>query len=363
MKKFVVVAVVCVVLAGLAWIAVSSLKKQAGTDEDAVKPTSQKQPQKTAAQASPVATGKPETPAQPRKPAHHSVSSKPGVAVQQVLSGMNLPENIRVIGGLEPGRNYQKRVMAVQSLGRNLTTNEIAGIYVFLESRYEDYKNELEPLEFESIRNDTLDALLRQKELPSDLGKKILKMYRDTGQDEVWRDYCVQHFKPYSEAKWKVWTQAKHDPEWAEMTNAYWEATRETGSTIAGTALIGMGLVAEKYPGLAQEEVGKRALELAMDDTCGEASRITALRICGQMGQKEVMPKARVLAQTGESVMLRMAAIATIGDLGEKGDVELVQSLAGTSEDRIKFVAKAALQRLIKRQTPASAGLPVSPAY
>ncbi|MEI8354329.1 MAG: HEAT repeat domain-containing protein, partial [Lentisphaerota bacterium] len=207
-------------------------------------------------------------------------------------------------------------------------------------------KSQLQPLEFESIRNDTLDALLRQNQLPADLGRQIRKMFNDPGQNAIWRDYCLQHVQPFCEARWKTSQPVTDDPEWAAITNAYWWATRETDGTIAGTALIGMRMVAGKYPALSKEQVAQRALALAMDDACGEPSRITALRICGQMGQQAVVPQARVLAQTGQSLLLRCAAMATLGDLGEQADMELLQSFSATPDQRVRGIAASALKRL-----------------
>ncbi len=282
----------------------------------------------------------PQTPTVPAKPRH---------TAQQVLSGMDLPDNIRTIAGLTLDKGYQARAKAVQSLGRELSRKELDGIYAFLAARYEDYKGELQLLEFESIRNDTLDAILRQKELPSDLGKRILEMFSDHDQNNVWRDYCVQHFGPYAQAKWKDGSGVSNDPEWTEMTNAYWQATTETANTIAGTALIGMNVLAGRYPGLTKDQVADRSLQLAADATCGEASRVTAFRMCAQLGRTEVLPSARIIAQVGGSIHLRMAAAVTIGDLGDKTDIELLQSLAAGSEPRIKPIAESGLKRLNAR--------------
>lgn len=344
MKKAVVVTIV-LLAAVLGWLLLSEKKHAAGAPAGGGG-----QGDKTGqGGAASDARGLVATPVSPTRPGKSTTPLAPGKSrqtAQQVLSAMDLPENIRVIAGLEPDKTYQRRCRAVQSLGQDLGTNEIAGLYVFLACNYDDYKNELQPLEFESIRNDTLDALLRQNRLPADLGKQMLKMFKDPGQNAIWRDYCLQHFQPYCEARWKTPEAATNDPEWAEVTNAYWRATRETGGTIAGTALIGMRTVAGKYPALSKEQVAQRALALAMDDACGEPSRITALRICGQMGQQEVVPQARVLAQTGQSIMLRCAAMATIGDLGGKADMELLQSFSAAPDQRVRAIAAAALKRL-----------------
>ncbi|MEI6972653.1 MAG: hypothetical protein WCL44_14190, partial [bacterium] len=278
MKKIIVILLGCTVLAALAWLLFARTKPEAGAE-------------KQAGGLAPLveAEGNPKEPVQPplagQKTLQTQKSPLPAIPInsklttQQVLAVMDLPENIRTIAGLTPDKSYQMRTKAVQSLGRELSRKELDGIYAFLSVKYEDYHGELQLLEFESIRNDTLDALLRQKELPSDLGKQILKMYNDPEQNEVWRDYCVQHFGPYAQTKWKDGSGAGDDPEWAEVTNAYWQATTETRNTIAGTALIGMNTLAGRYPGLTKDQVAERSLQLARDDSCGDASRVTAFRM------------------------------------------------------------------------------------
>ena len=61
-----------------------------------------------------------------------------------------------------------------------------------------------------------------------------------------------------------------------------------------------------------RERIGRKAVEIVKDDGAIEASRI-----CGSMRKTDIMPTARVIAQTGETTALRAAAIATIGELGE----------------------------------------------
>ena len=67
------------------------------------------------------------------------------------------------------------------------------------------------------------------------------------------------------------------------------------------------------------------------------------------MGKVEALPAARIVSQTGETTMLRMAAIATLGDLGEEQDIDLVETMAASDEKRIATVAESALLRLKKR--------------
>ena len=195
-----------------------------------------------------------------------------------------------------------------------------------------------------------MDILLRQDRIPDALGKQLVDMYRDGSHDNVWRDYCIQYMSACYDAVKPTGVETNAaDIERKEIAKSYDEALLEKDKTIAGTALIAVEQLSRDHAEFDRKHVGETALCLATDDRCGEAARITALRVCGMLGKSEVVPVARVLAQTGESVALRMAAAATLGDLGEKADMELLQSLSAGSEKRVSTVASSAVARLIKR--------------
>jgi len=262
----------------------------------------------------------------------------------------DLSGTIRSIVGLGSKRSYGARAEAVQKLGTNLSSNDIQGLYVFLKSLKEEQGTKLDLLEIESVRNDVLDLLMRQTELPADLAKLMVGVFRDTKQNEVWRDYCVQHFGAFSRRKWTSLGAAESDQDWHAMTNALWSAAGETKTQMAGTALISMKMLSDpEYPMLDRAMVENLILQLAIDEQCGEPARVTALRLCGELGKKEALPSARVAAQTGEGFHIRLAATATIGDLGDKTDVELLETIVASSDKQLKPCSESALKRLKAR--------------
>jgi len=204
--------------------------------------------------------------------------------------------------------------------------------------------------------------MLRQDKRVDGLGGQLVAMFKDKEHDDVWRDYCVQYFGMYYNLKWlgdkqgekgasveSVGAQKIEDPERKDIEDAYWEAMKEKDKSTAGTSLLNLESLSRMHPDFDRQKIASKALELAADNGCIEASRITALRVCGMMNKTEALPVAREIAQTGETIMLRMAAIATIGDLGSKDDVELVQSLVNNPEKRIKTIAEAALKKVKAR--------------
>ena len=86
------------------------------------------------------------------------------------------------------------------------------------------------------------------------------------------------------------------------------------------------------------------------------ASRLTALRLSAGisndeqgMPNVEVVQAARSVAQTGETVLLRSAAIVTLGEVGTPDDRELLESYALANNRQIAAAAKMALEKMDAR--------------
>ena len=93
-------------------------------------------------------------------------------------------------------------------------------------------------------------------------------------------------------------------------------------------------------------------LTKAKDDQASEPCRITALRVAALHGAKEVLPVARELAQTGKTEMLRMAAIASLGELGGTADQELLDALTHADVPYVASIATQAAAILKNRMVP-----------
>ncbi|MFZ4396838.1 MAG: hypothetical protein ACOYOU_14580 [Kiritimatiellia bacterium] len=262
----------------------------------------------------------------------------------------NVSKPVATILGLDnTKKDYKSRVKALRELTRDLPENDKLALLRFLDAKSGAQKD-MRPLEFNGLKNDVLDVLLRQNQVPSGIAKQLVSMYRDAAHDDVWRDYCVQYMSACYEAT-KPTGVASNAPDMTrkEIETAYWDAAKETDKTIAGTSLLALEQLSRTYPEFDRAKVSNAALEAVANDRCAEAPRITALRICALTGAKDVLPSARILAQTGETIPLRMAAVATVGDLGSQADVELLKSMAADSEKRISNIASSAVTRLTLR--------------
>lgn len=248
-------------------------------------------------------------------------------------------------------QEYRRRCDALRELGDNLSRADIESIYWFLESPA-DSQN-LDPLALNSLKNDLLELLLRQTHIPDDLGSQMVAMYEDPKLDDVMRDYCIQHFAPYYNARWPEGKSTPgKDDEQKLITDAYWDAAGKTNQSFAGTALIGLAALSAAHQEFDVKAICAKALELAGDEKVPDFNRVTSMQLCGRLGVTNVLPVARQESQSGASTQLRMSAIATLGDIGTKDDLDLLADLSKESEDRIQTAAKSAVKRLKGRINP-----------
>lgn len=247
--------------------------------------------------------------------------------------------------GKPPRDEYRRRTEAVWRLGSDLTAEELNAVFQFI---LVTRPNELaDSLSLNSIKNDLMDVLLRQSVLPLKLGRLLLDVVADPRQDEVLKDYCLQHFAAYYDRKWPANIQKSVDSERQEMLSTYRAALSNTTGSLAGTALIGMLSLSEKHSEIDRDEVGRHAQELAARVQYGVMTRVTAMQVCGRVGNSNILTIARIEAQSAASVQLRMASIATLGDLGDRADVELLASLSADAEDRVRLSSLSAQKRLL----------------
>lgn len=241
----------------------------------------------------------------------------------------DLPQDIRLILGLEQQTGYEARVHTVHRLGNQLTVQVLQALYWYL---LQKETGTLTGPESNALKNDILEVLLRQDGgSPPGLGQLMLTVYEDRQQDPIWRDYVVQHLSMYYQQEWSAVEEAPEGqvcPDRRVLETTLWQAAEEPGDPIAGTALIGLEYLSRQYAHLSRDRVQAVALKLAVSAECDSRTRTTAIQICAQTGGNDVLPIAIEMARDSElSVPLRLAAIAALGSLGTPEHEELLTGL------------------------------------
>jgi len=269
---------------------------------------------------------------------HLSPAGEPGSMPAAVAMTPLVPGRISLVVNGNGSAGFAERVNAVHAIGPDLTTEENDAFYRYLQTPAKDSPD----AEGENwLRNEMLDKLVQQAVVTNALSQLFVALYRDTAQDDVLRDYAVQHMAP-------VYVRVDAN-EQAGLQAALWQAVGETDTSIAGTALLALCELAQTNPEFDKSRIAEAALKLAGDEQSGELARITAVQMCGRMGVTSAAPVVLQLAQNSGSVPLRIAAIAALGDVGDGETQPFLLQLAGGSDERLKPAAESALKRLQKR--------------
>ncbi len=303
----------------------------------------------------------------------------------------NLSDAVKALLGLDGEKqDYNSMGRAISKLSKDLSTDDVAALRDMLTWPNDQFPEGMRPIEINAIKNDILDRLLRQNSLPEGIGLQMVEMASNPENDPVWRDYCVQFMSPFYErsATERVLTTESSEEhngmasntsesssaaggenevdELAAVREAMFAALDERDSTIAGTSLIGLELLSRTHDEFDRESIVSSALDIASDESAASASRMTALRLAAGLttqpspaataGKQEdteyaenTASTARLLAQTGETVLLRSAAIVTLGEIGTDADRELLESYTMSEDKQIAHAAHLALQKMDAR--------------
>ena len=87
------------------------------------------------------------------------------------------------------------------------------------------------------------------------------------------------------------------------------------------------------------------AREIALDEQAGDLSRVTALRVCVEDGDRSLLELARRWAQSDRGLPVRIAGVAALGDAGEAEDLEWLRAAL----ERPPRGLRPALQGAVKR--------------
>jgi hypothetical protein len=287
-----------------------------------------------------------------------------------------LSEAVKTLLGLDgKEHNYPELLAAIRMLGKDLSAADVAALRELLTFPNDRFPK-MRPIEVNAVKNDVLDRLLKQTELSEGLGLQMAEMASDSGNDPVWRDYCIQFMAPFYERavterglttkgtkdtknnnpsqkslEQKSVSSVKSVDELSAVREAMFSSLNKRSETLAGTALIGLELLSRTHDEFDREEILKKSVEIAADESASSAARLTALRMVAMTENSESgAAAARSLAQTGETVLLRSAAITTLGEVGSSRDRELLDTFALSENKQIAAAARMAIQKMEARK-------------
>jgi hypothetical protein len=304
-----------------------------------------------------------------------TVLSPAAEAAKPLWTPEELSDPVKTLLGLDgQERTYPLLMQAIARLGNDLSAADVAALRELLTFSNDRFPAKMRPIEINAVKNDVLDRLLRQTQLSEGLGIQMAEMAANPSNDPVWRDYCVQFMQPFYERcsgevatkntkgaqknlEQKSASSAQSADELSAVRQCLFSSLDRRSETLAGTSLIGLELLSRTHEEFDRELIVAKTVEIASDESASSSSRLTALRLSALGNLKpetgnlneEVVNTARALAQTGETVLLRSAAIVTLGEVGTVDDRELLDTFALSDNKQIAAAAKLALQKMDAR--------------
>lgn len=245
------------------------------------------------------------------------------------------PQRLLGVMGEGTAKTYGSRIKFVHSLDKRLSGDELNALYAML---YDKGGLNMREGQMHAFKNDIANVMGSQDESPPDMAAHLILMHSDPSQDDVWRDYCIQHLSGCLQ-------RSQDAAERQAIQETLWKATEDARGGIAGTAIISLRRSVEQ-PDIDKDKVTGRALEMVNDPRCGHLAKISALQMCAELGESGLLPAARDIADSGAGVPLRMSAIAAIGTVGGEDDRALLDKYAASRDVRLRKSARSALSRL-----------------
>ena len=249
------------------------------------------------------------------------------------------PRVAAVLGRDGDATDLKARLRAAQALGADLQPAEIEALYAFMDRKAGD-----DPLPVSKLaltKNDVANAMLNQTRPPREFGQRLVSMFTDRTHDTLWRDFCAQFLGR--------WYRRTGGDERARIRDTLWQATGETDTQVAGTALIALRDNVSQGD-IDKDRLARRAYDLAVDGQVCESVRVTALQVCVGLGHQPALALAQEIVRGNSGACLKMSAIAAIGTLGDASDLPGLEKLSQSPDVRLRNAATSARQRLGKAQ-------------
>ena len=218
---------------------------------------------------------------------------------------------------LPRGEDYEAMLGQVSALSENLSEKQIVDLYGFLKTPLRDFKD-MEAPAVASLKNQVMEKLLEQQTLPADYGTEMIGLYRNRANDMLLRNFAVQHLERYVDALAIRGGYDATSGDAAKIRLAMDSASRETESSIGGTALLGLERLSQLDPSIDRSAIATRAATCAANASTHLQTRIAAVQLCGEMQIKSSATTLRALADDqSANTVLRLSATHSLQSLSE----------------------------------------------
>ena len=184
-------------------------------------------------------------------------------------------------------------------------------------------KSEAKRARAASGKNQLMDALLNQPEIPADYGETMVSLCRDKSQDVLTRDFAVQHIGLYAQA---LSRRGAYNPKSAEamsLRNTLFDAAGETRTIVAAAAFRALADMSAFDAQIDTRRLDSTLVACAGNESAAPAARSIAVQLCGERRVKSARPALqRILASPNSPVILRRSAKRAVESIDGKAPMQ-----------------------------------------
>lgn len=175
-----------------------------------------------------------------------------------------------------------RRMLEVPTVERHVASQIESEERISLRVSAEEVGPGTSPAELASEKNQVMDDLLNQQQIPSDYGDVMVELYRDKSQDVLTRDFAVQHIGLYAQA---LERRGEYDADASgsrKLRAALFDAGGETRSIVAAAAFRALADMSEFDSCVDSRRLDTLLSRCAADSSSAPAARAMAVQLCGE---------------------------------------------------------------------------------
>lgn len=248
--------------------------------------------------------------------------------------------DIKTVVGLTLA-SYEDRYRQTYQIGRVLSAEDRKALEAFLMRPPKDDTLAID--ELAALKNNVADALIAQAGMPEATLDLFLVTYRDPVLGERWHGYVVQKIA-------ELVQRLKSPEKIQQAVDFLWSQLEPHGGRYPAEAALGLGrLQAVRPDWVAVDELTQRLNAFLVAKDADQQEKRVVLEVLARYDLTTARGEARrFLARPNSDIMLKAAAIATLGLAGNAEDRPLVEPYVNSPDIRLSQAASGAMRALNK---------------
>jgi hypothetical protein len=188
-------------------------------------------------------------------------------------------------------------------------------------------------------RNNIANALSVQEPSDPELCSLFAAMIADGAESLEWREYAIQHYA----------ANAASSPDPQAVVDELRALLSHGDRFYAGTVLVHLDLLEQRGVAHLGDGFDLELIKMLQDPQANLRTRISILGLIGERRIAAGKTLLRTYLASDTPPSLRRTALASLGQVGDAGDIDLIAPQADDPDPSVSVAARAALQRLRNR--------------